>query len=80
MRGISGAISTFIKNSRFFSTIVEKFAHGFKRLAWPISIIFGIIDFFQGFFGTEGSIIAKIKAGLTEVLQGFFELPIKLLG
>lgn len=62
------------------SGLVKGFKLGFKWLAWPLQIIFSLIDFIKGFASAEGSIIDKIKAGLWSVIEGFIELPVKLFG
>jgi hypothetical protein len=61
-------------------TFFSAFKTGFKFLAWPIQAVFSLIDFIQGFMGTEGTLIDKIKGGLWGVIEGFIELPVKLFG
>jgi len=53
---------------------------GFQKLAWPITIVFALIDFIKGFSATQGDIFEKIKGGLSAAVRGFIEMPIKLLG
>lgn len=64
-------------------TLFAGFKVGFKFLGWPIQIIFLLIDFIKGFqekYGTSGSIIQAIGAGLKSAFLGFLELPVKLIG
>lgn len=69
-----------LKNLPFIGSFIQGFAKGFSKLFIPLQIIMSTIDFFQGFFGTEGTIIEKIKGGLLRVVHDFIELPVKLLG
>lgn len=62
-----------------FSIFGKAFKLGFTKLAWPLQIIFSVIDFYKGFIGTEGTFMAKIQSGLKEAFLGFIELPVKLL-
>lgn len=53
---------------------------GFKKLLWPLQILFSLIDFIEGFMTTKGSMYEKIKGGLKNVVMKFFDFPMKLLG
>lgn len=61
-------------------SLVKGLKFGFKKLFWPLQIIVSVIDFIEGFMGTEGTIIEKIKGGLWKVIEGFIKLPVKLFG
>ena len=59
--------------------ILKGISYGFKKLVWPLQIIFSIIDFISGYMDTEGSIMDKIKGGLTNVIMKFIEWPVQML-
>jgi hypothetical protein len=40
----------------------------------------GIIDFFRGFKSESGGLLDKIKAGLIEVIMGFFDPVFRVFG
>lgn len=40
------------------------------KLALPVTIIFGILDFFKGFSEEKGDLTAKFKAGMIELVNG----------
>jgi hypothetical protein len=67
----------------FVTSFIKGFRIGFKLLGWPIQIIFMIIDFIRGFvkeYGKSGDIMKSIGAGFKQVLIGFINLPVKLIG
>jgi hypothetical protein len=53
---------------------------GFKILGWPITILFGIIDFIKGWMNTEGDWRDKLAGGLKSVFHGLLDLPLEILG
>jgi len=59
--------------------ILKGISYGFRKLVWPLQIIFSIIDFISGYMDTEGSIMDKIKGGLKNVIMKFIEWPIQML-
>jgi hypothetical protein len=65
-----------------FKSFGTGFLRGLKWIAWPITILMSVIDFFRGFSKgmEEGTIIEGITTGLSEAMKGFFYLPIKLIG
>jgi hypothetical protein len=65
---------------RIFGTFARSIVWGFTRLVWPLTIIMAAVDFFIGFFKSEGTFLERIKAGLMNAVKGFVELPSKLLG
>lgn len=85
----------FVKNIKLFDKITDMFRWletipgigwmlkkmkwGFRILGWPLQIFFSLFDFIKGFKETEGNILDKIKGGVTQVLMGFFDLPIQIL-
>lgn len=75
---VSGLIFSLTTNVGMF---VNAFAYGLKWLAWPLTILLGVIDFFKGFMGSsETTFFGKIKDGIKQVIVGFFEMPLRLLG
>lgn len=76
--GKGGQILTSIK---FLQPLFIGFAQGFTKLAWPINILLGAIDFFKGFIGSsETSFLGKLIDGIKSAFLGFFDLPIRLFG
>jgi len=88
MKGITKVFGFVIKGARIFFRLAGKFsifsiafAKGFRFLAWPFQVLMGIIDFIKGFMGSsETTFLGKILDGLKQVIVGFFEMPLKLLG
>jgi hypothetical protein len=39
-----------------------------------------VIDFFEGFFGKEGSFFEKLKAGIINMTTGFFNSYFEFIG
>lgn len=79
----------FSKIARMFQTIddipfigklFKGVKYGFKWLGWPLTLLMSVIDFIKGFKEMEGPLFEKIKEGLWSALEGFIELPIKLVG
>ncbi len=67
--------------SPLVSGIIAGFKMGFKWLGWPLTFLFGIIDFIKGFAASESdTLIGKIGDGLKTAILGFIEMPIKLIG
>lgn len=60
--------------------ILRGLKFGFKILGWPITILFGIIDFIKGWRATEGDWQAKLMGGLKEVFHGLLDFPLEILG
>jgi len=77
---IKGLLSWFPKIGKVLGHLFTALRWGFRWLGWPIQIIFSVIDFIKGFNATEGNIAQKIIGGLKQVVKGFIELPVKLLG
>lgn len=69
-----------LPQSKYLGKIFKAFQFGFTKLAWPITIIMGVIDFIKGWTSSTGTLVDKLKSGLVSVIQGFIELPVKLLG
>lgn len=80
LSGVSRFTTTIIKNSKYLTKIANAFKVGFRVLGWPLTILLGVIDFIRGWTKTSGTWIEKLKGGLTSVIQGFLDLPIRLLG
>lgn len=79
--GTVSRIGTKLAKLPIISGLAAGFMKGFTKLFLPLQIIMSVIDFVKGFMGEkEGSIIDKIKAGLIGVVEGFLDLPVKLLG
>jgi hypothetical protein len=53
---------------------------GFKVLGWPITILFGIIDFIKGWRKDLGDWRSKLITGLKTVFHGLLDLPLEILG
>jgi len=69
------------KTMKFIGPLIGGFAKGFAKLAWPLQILMGAIDFFKGFVGSsETTFLGKLKDGVKGAILGFFNLPLKLLG
>jgi hypothetical protein len=67
--------------SRFkFISFLGGLSSGLKYLAYPFASILSMIDFIKGFMKKEGNIGQKIIGGLKQVIKGFIELPVTLLG
>lgn len=74
-------ITSTLKFLGRFSFAVNMFKIGFKILGAPLAILLSVIDFFKGFFGSnEATFLGKIKDGLVQVVMGFMDLPMKILG
>jgi len=69
---ITKAFNYLAGMKNLIGTLFRSLKLGFKILGWPITLIFGLIDFVKGFMGTEGSIVDKIKGGLIAAIKGFF--------
>ena len=53
--------------------------YGFKKLFYPLQIIFSVIDFVKGFMGSnEKTFMGKIKDGITNTIMSFLEFPINV--
>uniref|UniRef100_A0A6M3K7K0 Uncharacterized protein n=1 Tax=viral metagenome TaxID=1070528 RepID=A0A6M3K7K0_9ZZZZ len=68
------------KHTPLLGRLFSGLKFGFQKLAWPLSIVFAVIDFIDGFISTQGDIFEKIKNGLSSAIKGFIEMPIKLIG
>jgi hypothetical protein len=75
-----GLLVVFRPVAAVFDKFLLGFKKGFKYLGWPILILLSIIDFIKGFVSTEGDILTKIEKGISEVVKGFFELPVRVFG
>lgn len=64
----------------FIGRLFKGVKYGFKWLGWPLTLLLSVIDFIKGFKEMEGPLFEKIKEGLWSALEGFIELPIKLVG
>lgn len=64
----------------FLGRFLGGFLMFFKVLAWPITILFGIIDFIRGFTSEKGGFWAKLKAGIWGVINGLIEIPVRIIG
>ena len=60
--------------------LIGAFKFGFKIFGKFIQPILSLIDFIRGFIKTEGNILDKIQGGLSYVIKGLVELPIRLVG
>lgn len=60
--------------------ILRGLKFGFKVLGWPITILFGIIDFIKGWMNTEGDWRDKLAGGLKAAIHGILDLPLEILG
>lgn len=73
------SIKKFILKIPFIGKILGVFGRTLGRLALPITIIMGIIDFVVGFFiSKEKTFMGKFEAGITRMIEKFFELPIAI--
>jgi len=81
------SINSFFGKFKIFAGFFKGFSIGFMKLfskipviGWFITGVMAIIDFFTGFFGTEGSFFEKIKAGLINMTTGFFSPIFEFIG
>lgn len=85
---ITGFVGKFFgqfgRLAKWFKTSGSMFAKAFRlgkgigsKFLFPL---FAIIDFFIGFFKTEGGLKEKIISGLQNVIRGIFEMPLRLIG
>jgi hypothetical protein len=49
-------------------------------IGWFITGVMAVIDFFEGFFGKEGSFFEKMQAGITNMVTGFFDPIFEFVG
>ncbi|WP_298752180.1 hypothetical protein [uncultured Arcobacter sp.] len=77
---VTEVFSTLANTSSSLGKFLSAFKFGFKFLTIPLQIIMSVVDFVRGFMNTEGTVVDKIKGGLTQVVKGFIELPLKLIG
>ena len=77
--GWVGKIFKFFIKFSGLGFILKGISLGFRKLVWPLQIIFSIIDFISGYMDAEGNIMDKIKAGLKNVIMKFIEWPIQML-
>ena len=77
----------FLKEGSKFMGVLGSIGRVIGRLAWPITVIMGIIDgitgAFKGFTDTEGNLSDKLLGGLlggiSGVLEGIVGMPLDLL-
>jgi len=77
--GIGEMAAGAINAVKGFGSMLKFIPNLFAKLAWPLTIFMGVIDFIKGFVSTEGTFLEKIKAGFGELLLGFVELPMTIL-
>lgn len=77
---VSSIFSKVIGSLKILGSFAKGFMKGFSKLAWPLTAIMALFDFITAFMGTEGTIIDKIKAGISAAIVGFLEMPLKLIG
>ena len=78
---------SFLKEGSKFMGVLGSIGRVIGRLAWPITVIMGIIDgitgAFKGFTNTEGTLSEKLLGGLlggiSGVLEGIIGMPLDLL-
>jgi hypothetical protein len=63
----------------FLGRIAKGLSWGFKRLFIPLQMILSTIDFIEGWRKSQGDWFEKIKAGITNVITKFFDLPFKIM-
>lgn len=73
-------VTTILSNIPLLGQLFKGIVKGFSKLALPLTIVLGFIDFMKGFAREEGTLFDKIKAGIQEAITGFFELPAILVG
>lgn len=81
------SITNFFSKFKIFAGFFKGFGVGFMKLfskipviGWFITGVMAVIDFFTGFFGTEGSFFEKIKAGVLKMTTGFFDPVFEFVG
>ena len=80
VKSVFEPVGTFFSRFATFGTAVGRLL---SRIAWPLTIIFGIIDGITGFveeYGKSGDIVASIKAGLMKIAEGFFNTLVEFVG
>jgi len=81
------SISNFFGKFKIFAGFFKGFGIGFMKLfskipviGWFITGVMAVIDFFTGFFGTEGNFFEKIKGGILKMVTGFFNPIFEFVG
>lgn len=70
----------FVNNIPVLGKLFQGIAKGISKFALPLTLFLGAVDFIKGFVESEGNIIEKIQTGLQSAVEGFIDLPVKLLG
>ena len=69
-----------LKKIPILGKFIKGIGMGFKKLGWPLILLFALIDAIKAWYTTEGTKVDKIKSLLTAVFNSIFELPLKILG
>lgn len=77
---LASNFASLANSVRPFVGIVGKIGSRIPVIGWVLAGIMGLVDFFKAFWTTQGSLIDRIKAGLTAAVTGFFNPIFKLLG
>lgn len=81
------SVFSFAQEGSGFAKMLGTVGRVIGRLAWPITLIMGVIDAvtgaFKGFVNTDGTIIDKvimgIAGGISGLLEGLIGMPLDLL-
>lgn len=79
-KDIMGKFGKWLLKAPILGKILRGLKFGFKILGWPITILFGIIDFIKGWMNTEGDWRDKLAGGLKAAIHGIMDLPLEILG
>lgn len=78
--GTLGRIAKAFTRIPIIGRLLPGIMKGFSKLAWPFTIIMGLIDFIKGFQADQGDLLSKIVMGLKAAVLGFLDLPIRMIG
>ena len=80
-------ITNFFGKFKIFAGFFKGFGIGFMKvfskvpvIGWFITGVMAVIDFFEGFFGKDGSFFEKLKAGIINMTTGFFNPIFEFVG
>jgi len=79
-KDVMGKFGKWLMKAPILGKILRGLKFGFKILGWPITILFGIIDFIKGWMNTEGDWRDKLAGGLKAAIHGILDLPLEILG
>jgi len=74
-----GSLFKSIESIPWLGKLLKAVKIGFKWIGWPLQLLLGIFDFIKAFKETEGTLWEKLKEGLWAAIEGFIEMPVRLL-